>query len=61
MDEIADLQSFENYSQAVVFLFTDQHVGEEGFLELINNLLTMGMVPALVNILKSGLSIKPST
>ena len=33
--------------QPVVFLFTDQHVGEEGFLELINNLLTMGMVPAL--------------
>jgi dynein heavy chain len=33
--------------QAVVFLFTDQHVAEEGFLELINNLLTMGMVPAL--------------
>jgi len=33
--------------QAVVFLFTDQHVGDEGFLELINNLLTMGMVPAL--------------
>jgi dynein heavy chain len=33
--------------QSVVFLFTDQHVAEEGFLELINNLLTMGMVPAL--------------
>jgi dynein heavy chain len=33
--------------QPVAFLFTDQHVGEEGFLELINNLLTMGMVPAL--------------
>jgi dynein heavy chain len=33
--------------QKVVFLFTDQHVADEGFLELINNLLTMGMVPAL--------------
>lgn len=31
----------------VVFLFTDAHVLEEGFLELINNLLTIGMVPAL--------------
>ena len=31
----------------VLFLFTDAHVIEEGFLELINNLLTIGMVPAL--------------
>jgi len=31
----------------VVFLFTDAHVIEEGFLELINNMLTTGMVPAL--------------
>lgn len=30
-----------------LFLFTDAHVIEEGFLELINNLLTIGMVPAL--------------
>ncbi|XP_071945421.1 dynein axonemal heavy chain 10-like [Antedon mediterranea] len=30
-----------------VFLFTDQHVAQEGFLELINNMLTSGMVPAL--------------
>lgn len=29
------------------FLFTDSHVTEEGFLELINNMLTQGMVPAL--------------
>ena len=29
------------------FLFTDAHVAEEGFLELINNVLTIGMVPAL--------------
>ncbi len=28
----------------VVFLFTDAHVLEEGFLELINNMLTTGMV-----------------
>merc|ERR1711871_1011717 len=30
-----------------VFLFTDAHVKEEGFLEFINNMLTTGMVPAL--------------
>jgi dynein heavy chain len=30
-----------------VFLFTDAHVADEGFLELINNMLTSGMVPAL--------------
>ena len=28
-------------------MFTDSHVAEEGFLELINNILTIGMVPAL--------------
>lgn len=33
--------------EPVVFLFTDAHVLEEGFLELINNMLTTGMVPAL--------------
>jgi len=31
----------------ITFLFTDSHVVEEGFLELINNILTIGMVPAL--------------
>ncbi|GMH41526.1 hypothetical protein BSKO_09436 [Bryopsis sp. KO-2023] len=31
----------------VMFLFTDSHVADEGFLELINNMLTSGMVPAL--------------
>jgi hypothetical protein len=31
----------------VMFLFTDAHVADEGFLELVNNMLTSGMVPAL--------------
>ena len=30
-----------------MFLFTDGHVAQESFLELINNMLTSGMVPAL--------------
>ncbi len=34
-------------TRPMVFLFTDSHVMEEGFLELINNMLTIGMVPAL--------------
>ncbi|KAJ8412509.1 hypothetical protein AAFF_G00128450 [Aldrovandia affinis] len=31
-------------NKKTVFLFTDAHVAEEGFLELINNMLTSGMV-----------------
>ncbi|XP_062273833.1 dynein axonemal heavy chain 10 [Scomber scombrus] len=34
-------------NKKTVFLFTDAHVVEEGFLELINNMLTSGIVPAL--------------
>uniref|UniRef100_A0A8D3AXA9 AAA+ ATPase domain-containing protein n=1 Tax=Scophthalmus maximus TaxID=52904 RepID=A0A8D3AXA9_SCOMX len=34
-------------NRKMVFLFTDAHVAEEGFLELINNMLTSGIVPAL--------------
>lgn len=34
-------------NKKVMFLFTDSHVANEGFLELINNMLTSGMVPAL--------------
>ena len=30
-----------------MFLFTDNRVADEGFLELVNNMLTSGMVPAL--------------
>ena len=45
----ADLQLL--YKEVVMkpktFLFTDAHVVEEGFLELINNILTIGMVPGL--------------
>lgn len=34
-------------NKQTVFLFTDSHVAEEGFLELVNNMLTSGQVPAL--------------
>ncbi|XP_069880965.1 dynein axonemal heavy chain 10 isoform X1 [Dipodomys merriami] len=34
-------------NKTMIFLFTDAQVAEEGFLELINNMLTSGMVPAL--------------
>ncbi|XP_063753564.1 dynein axonemal heavy chain 10 [Eleginops maclovinus] len=34
-------------NKKTVFLFTEAHVAEEGFLELINNMLTSGIVPAL--------------
>uniref|UniRef100_T1JML4 Dynein-1, subspecies f n=1 Tax=Strigamia maritima TaxID=126957 RepID=T1JML4_STRMM len=46
-----DLKSLYNRlgidNKKIVFLFMDAHIVEEGFLELINNMLTSGMVPAL--------------
>lgn len=33
-------------NKTMIFLFTDAHVAEEGFLELINNMLTSGAVGA---------------
>jgi len=34
-------------NKPTVFLFTESHLAEEGFLEMVNNMLTVGMVPAL--------------
>merc|ERR1719253_2157060 len=34
--------------QPISFLFMDAHVVEDAFLEYINNMLTVGMVPALI-------------
>jgi dynein heavy chain len=34
-------------NKKVVFLFTDAHIVEEGFLELVNTLLTSGAIPSL--------------
>lgn len=33
----------------LVFLFTEAQIAQEGFLEYINNVLTIGMIPALFN------------
>lgn len=33
-------------NKQMVFLFTDSHVANEGFMELINNMLTSGWLPA---------------
>lgn len=33
-------------NKTMIFLFTDAHVAEEGFLELINNMLTSGTAGA---------------
>ncbi len=33
--------------KTVTFVFTDEQVLDEGFLELINNILTTGIVPAI--------------
>lgn len=45
MQALFDKLGREN--KKVVFLFTDAHIADESFLELINNMLTTGMVPAL--------------
>ena len=44
-----DLQSQRGglWEPQVAFLFTDSHVAEEGFLELLNTMLTTGMPTAL--------------
>lgn len=35
-------------NKETVFLFTESHVAKEGFLEIINNMLTSGTVPAML-------------
>eukprot|EP00842_Homolaphlyctis_polyrhiza_P003630 jgi/Hompol1/4268/HPOL_001758-RA len=46
-ENLKTLYSQLGSGKKTVFLFTDAHVVQEGFLELINNMLTTGMVPAL--------------
>lgn len=41
-------------NKTTIFLFTDAHVVEEGFLELINNMLTSGAAPGVLQALASG-------
>jgi dynein heavy chain len=47
LKKLYNLLGTEQGGSPVVFLFTDAHVKNEGFLELINNMLTSGIVPAL--------------
>ncbi len=46
-ETLKSLYSQLGSGKKTVFLFTDAHVVQESFLELINNMLTTGMVPAL--------------
>lgn len=46
-EDLRTLYGMLGEGRKVVFLFTDSHVANEGFLELINNMLTSGMVPGL--------------
>ena len=45
-EDLSDIYK-EVVKKPISFLFTDAHVAEEGFLELINNMLTIGIVPGL--------------
>ncbi|KAL7022048.1 hypothetical protein ACKWTF_012111 [Chironomus riparius] len=47
----SDLKTLFNnlMTQPTVFLFASAQIAEEGFLEFINNILTVGIVPALFN------------
>ena len=46
-ENLKSLYGMLGSGKKVSFMFTDAHVVQEGFLELINNMLTTGMVPAL--------------
>ncbi len=46
-EDLKTLYSEVSSGKPRTFLFTDAHVVQEGFLELINNILTIGIVPAL--------------
>lgn len=46
-EELRDLYKEVLKKKPMTFMFTDAHCVDEGFLELINNILTIGMVPAL--------------
>ncbi|EZA57210.1 Dynein heavy chain 10, axonemal [Ooceraea biroi] len=47
MKNLYNMVGVEN--KKVVFMFTSAHIKDEGFLELVNNMLTAGLVPALFN------------
>jgi len=45
MKTLYNMVGVEN--RRIVFMFTTAHIKDEGFLELVNNMLTAGFVPAL--------------
>ncbi|XP_011874224.1 PREDICTED: dynein heavy chain 10, axonemal [Vollenhovia emeryi] len=47
MKNLYNMVGLEN--KKVVFMFTSAHIKDEGFLELVNSMLTAGLVPALFN------------
>lgn len=47
MKSLYNLVGVEN--KEIVFMFTCAHIKNEAFLELVNNMLTAGFVPALFN------------
>lgn len=47
MKRLYNIIGVEN--KRVVFMFTSAHIKNESFLELVNNMLTAGSVPALFN------------
>lgn len=47
MKNLYNMLGVEN--KRIVFMFTSVHIKEEGFLELVNNMLTTGFLPALFN------------
>ncbi|XP_070520949.1 dynein axonemal heavy chain 10 [Cardiocondyla obscurior] len=47
MKNLYNMVGLEN--KKIMFMFTSAHIKNEGFLELVNNMLTTGFVPALFN------------
>ncbi|KAK0163654.1 hypothetical protein PV327_007315 [Microctonus hyperodae] len=47
MKKLYNIIGIEN--KKIVFLFTDSHIVNEDFLEMINNMLMIGIIPALFN------------
>lgn len=56
LKELYTMLGAEN--KKMVFLFTDSHVADEGFLELINNMLTTGVCVCVCGASKTALCVQ---